>query len=185
MPFILDSLQMVVLGVGVAAVLAFLVFSLRSDRSAAAADPSLAAHRAVSPSVLANRLVTDVSSKPLLLCRIQTPMAGDALKIKRMLDRELPAAVDHVQVENGVVISSLESEDLRVEPLGEKMLGLLKQHGFTEGSCFFWTPVANAEAVLTWILRGDQRAPTGPMRLKMDVRTEPVDESENPSKERV
>jgi hypothetical protein len=178
MTFILDSLQMVVLGLGAAAVLAFLVFSLRSDRSPAFADSSRTVNRPVSPTTLADRLVAEASCKRLLLCRIQTPSAGDAVKIKRLLDREFHEHGVHLQVENGVVVSSLASEDRLVDQLGHTLQELLKRHGFTEGSCLFWTPVASAEALLTWILRGDQRAPTGPLRIRMDVRNESVDESE-------
>jgi hypothetical protein len=175
MTFILDSLQMVVLILGAAAVLAFLLHNMRSRPSPAFPETNVNPDRAVSPTVLAKRLAAAAEQGEGVLLRIQTPSASDSFRIRRLLvSPDLPEA-DPVAVENGVVISWISVPAHRVKDLAPRLLTLLHKAGVAEGSCHFRGPARDTETLLTWILRGDGRAASGPLRMVLDESIERVD----------
>lgn len=175
MTFILDSLQMVVLVFGAAAVLAFLIQNMRSRPSPAFPESNAGPDHAVSPTTLAKRLAAAAEQGEGVLLRIQTPRATDRYNIRRLLvSPDLPEA-DPIAVENGVVISWISGPTHRVNELASRIMTLLQQAGVKEGSCHFRASVQDPETLLTWILRGDGRAPTGPLRLTVDESLEKVE----------
>ena len=175
MSIVAEVLKLVLLVLGAAAVIAFVIHNIRSEKAAAKRKNPSEHDRAVSPNALANRLIKDVESSSVVLCRIQTPKASECGRIRKLLEEQGHSESSHIAVENGVVVSCYPHAMDQVETLARTTQTILKDSGFSEGSCLFWTPRLNSEALLTWILRGDNRQPTGPMRLGLDVSNDSVE----------
>ena len=154
--------------------LAFFIHNLRGKRSGDTASAGSAKDSRISPTALAGMLMEESDPQKLLLCRIQTPKPADLHRVRRMLEQHGNPDAVHYSVENGVVVSCYRRTAEQAESLGNETVSLLRENGFMEGSCLMWSPTMTSEALLTWILRGDNHQPTGPMRLNVDVSPESV-----------
>lgn len=176
MSILIALLQIVVVGLGSAAVLAFLLSNFRYRKLELLAEEEAESRAQISPSALVIQLLADVRKEKVLLCRVQTPSATDNLKIRKLLDGTCRETDVHSAVENGVTLSRFLCLPDKAAGLGNRVMGLLKEHGFTEGSVLIWQPELDTEALLTWILCGDNHEPTGPLRLAVQVPPESEEE---------
>lgn len=175
MSIVAEVLKLVLLVLGTAAVIAFVIHNIRSEKAAAKRKNSSDQGRAISPNALVSQLIKDFEHSSVVLCRIQTPKPSDSGRIRNLMDQEGSSESSHIAVENGVVVSCYPHAMDQVETLARTTQTILKDSGFSEGSCLFWTPRLNSEVLLTWILRGDNRQPSGPMRLGLDVSNDSVE----------
>lgn len=168
-----------VVGLGSAAVLAFLISNLRYRKLELLAEEEIKSRPAVSPSALVIQLLADLRKEEPLLSRVQTPNPKDAQAICRLLSTNCRKEDVHRVVENGVVVSRFTCSLDHAEGLGKRLVSILTANGFSEGACSVWEAELDTEALLTWVLKGDGHHPTGPMRLKVDV-SDAVREQEPP-----
>jgi len=175
MSILTEGLKWIVLLAGAGAVLAFFIHNIRSPKSVALREPASSERgQAVSPTALVKILMQKSEDQQLLLRRIQTPRPTDP---KKMIPLFETTEGTHVAVENGVLVSYFPDYSGNADQLAKETMHLLNQNGFMEGSCVLWTPECTEEHLLTWILRGDNRQPTGPMRLQVDVSAKSIDKS--------
>ena len=159
-----------VVAAGSAAVLAFLLSNIRYRKLELLADDEASTRPRISPVALVIQLLAEFrKEEDRLLCRIQLPGDGDLKRLADLLRKHTRADDVHTVVENGVVVSRLRCPADKAGACAVRWAALLKSNGFQQGSLLMWQPERDQESLLNWILKGDQQAPTGTLRVVVDV----------------